>query len=64
MLHETPSCWGKWTIAAWYFNRGNPWSDAEEEILEESCEEIEKQNLSVCFSRLGVSPVKLHSQSV
>ena len=25
-------------------------SDTEEEILEESCEEIEKQNVSVCFS--------------
>ena len=24
-------------------------SDTEEEILEENCEEIEKQNLSVCF---------------
>ena len=39
-------------------------SDTEEKILEESCEEIEKQNLSVCFSSVGVSPIKLHSQSV
>ena len=29
-------------------------SDTEEKILEESCEEIEKQNLPVCFSSVGV----------
>ena len=39
-------------------------SDTEEEILEENCEEIEKKNLSVCFSSVGVSPIKLQSQSV
>ena len=39
-------------------------SDNEEEILEESCKETEKQNLSVCFSSVDVSPIKLHSQSV
>ena len=38
--------------------------DSEEEILEESCEEIEKQNLSIYFSSVGVSPIKLHSQSL
>ena len=29
-------------------------SDTEEETLGESCEEIEKQNLSVCFSSVGI----------
>ena len=33
-------------------------SDTQEEILEESCEEIEKQNLSDCFSSIGRSPFK------
>ena len=33
-------------------------------MLEESCEELEKQNLSVCFSSVGISPIKLHSKSV
>ena len=32
--------------------------------MEERCEEIEKQNLSVCFSSVGVSPIKPQSQSV
>ena len=39
-------------------------SDTEEKILEESCEEIEKQNLFACSSSVNVSPIKLHSQSV
>ena len=39
-------------------------SDTEEEILEESCEEIEKQNLSDCFSSIGGSPFKLQSQAL
>ena len=39
-------------------------SETEEKILKESCEEVEKQNLSVCFSSVGISPIKLHSQSV
>ena len=34
-------------------------SDTQEEILEESCEEIEKQNLSDCFSSIVRSPFKL-----
>ena len=38
--------------------------DIEEEILKESGEEIEKQNLSFCFTSVGISPIKLHSQSV
>ena len=33
-------------------------------IQQRNCEEIEKQNLSVYFSSVGVSPIKLHSQSV
>ena len=39
-------------------------SDTEEETLEGSCEEIEKQNRSVCFSMADVLPIKLHNQSV
>ena len=35
--------------------------DTEDEILEEICQEIEKQNLSVCFSSVGISLIKLHS---
>ena len=39
-------------------------NDTEEEILEKNCEKTEKQNLFVWLSSVGVSPIKLHSQSV
>ena len=36
-------------------------SDTGEEMLEESCAEIEKQKLPVCFSSVGIPPIKPHS---
>ena len=38
-------------------------SDTEGEIFEERCKEIEQQLQFVCFSSVGLSPIKLHSQS-
>ena len=36
-------------------------SNTGEEMLEESCAEIEKQKLPVCFSSVGIPPIKPHS---